>query len=131
MKTYLTLEQISQSYPITDKELSELLNDNYAIFVQQSDGLYKAYDSDMVADYIAERDISPEQFDHLRGALISINEGAAKYDVANSTLSNWVTRHAIEIKSEEKNRKYVDEADLAYLVTVSKAKASRAGRKIF
>jgi phage antirepressor YoqD-like protein len=130
MKTYLTLEQLAQSYPITDKELSELLNDNHAIFIQQG-GLYKAYDSDIVADYIAERDISPAQFDHLRGALISINEGAAKYDVANSTLSNWVTRHAIEIRSEEKNRKFVDEADLAYLVTVSKAKASRAGRKIF
>lgn len=55
---------------------------------------------------------------HLKGTTIWISEAARKYGIASPTIAIWVQRGIIETLGHEKNRRLIDEADVAYCAEV-------------
>jgi hypothetical protein len=133
MKTYISRAEALQRYKITPAELDKLLETDQldtVLLLHDGDRELIIYD-DSLAAYIGERDIRPENFAHLSGNLLGMNEAGLKYRVTPSTVSRWVTQGKLEVKAEEANRKLVDEADVAYLAALGRAKKMRRGKKVF
>ena len=132
MKAYLTHQQALDRYPLAEDELKRLIDQGVdaveLIHNNQSELIF--YD-DALAAYVAERDITPEKFDHLRGNLLGIGESAREYKLGQATISKWVQQGKLEIKAYESNKKLVDEADVAYLAELGRAKKMRPGKKVF
>jgi hypothetical protein len=133
MKTYLSRTEALTRYPLTETELDRLLAEgkvNTASLVCHDGPQLIFYDDDLAA-YVAERDITPAKFDHLRGHLMGIGEAAREYKLSQVTISQWVQQGRLEIKREEGQKKFVDEADVAYLAALGRAKKMRPGKKVF
>lgn len=133
MKTYLSRAEALTRYPLTETELNRLLDQgrvNTVNLVCQDGPQLIFYDDDLAA-YVAERDITPSKFDHLRGHLLGIGEAAREYRLNSSSISKWVNQGKLEIKGAEANKKLVDEADVAYLAALGRAKKMRPGKKVF
>lgn len=134
MKTYLTRAETLRRYNITETELDHLLQAERLDTVRLLDtgGEKLAFYDDDLAAYVADRDITPEKFDHLRGNLLGMNEAGLKHGVTSSTISRWVKQGQLEVKgTESRNKKLVDEADVAYLAELGRAKKMRPGKKVF
>ena len=134
MKLFLTRQRALETYPITPAELDDLVSGwTYPLLVtldfngHQEAGLY----TDALATYVADRDIKPAQFEHLRGNLLGMSEAAVKYRLRISTVSSWARQEVLQVKGEEGLKKLVDEADVAYLAAKSYAKNIRSGKKVF
>lgn len=134
MKLYLIREQALTNYRITEHELDKLIDNDQVntILVEEPTGerILAIYDDDLAA-YIAERDITPEKFDHLRGNLLGMNEAGLKYGVTSATISRWASQKILEVKGQDGLKKLVDEADIAYLAALGRAKKMRPGKKPF
>ncbi len=133
MKTYLSRAEALTRYPLTETELDRLLDQgrvNTVNLLCEGKPQLILYDDDLAA-YVAERDITPAKFDHLRGNLLGMNEAGLKYGVTSATISRWVAQGKLEVKGEELNKKLVDEADIAYLSALGRAKKMRPGKKVF
>ena len=68
---------------------------------------------------------------HLRGTPIWISEASRKYGIPTGTLTRWAQRGLIRRLGKEKNRVLVDEADVAYCVTVYRRRGGKRGRRLF
>lgn len=134
MKLYLTKQQALTDYPITETELDSLIDSGQVNAVLLKNGSVEQvaiYDDDLAA-YCAERDISPEQFDDLRDKKIGITEAALKYQVAPMVISGWIKQGRLNIiGSAPRNKKLINEAEIAYLAEIGRAKKMRPGKKPF
>ena len=132
MKLYLTKEQALKNYPLTAAELDRLIEAGTVdtVTVSNGDKQLALYDDDL-ASYVADRDITPEKFDHLRGNLLGMTEAGLKHGVSSSTISRWAVQGILEVKGEDGQKKLVDEADVAYLAALGRAKKMRHGKKPF
>lgn len=130
MRLYLTKKQALEKYPITEAELYNLITAAASDDIIQGNGEEMIYD-DAIAAYVAERDITPEKFKDLKGNLLGLNEAGLKYGISMSVISRWAKRGLLEIKREEGLKKLVDEADVAYLAKIGRAKKMRPGKKPF
>lgn len=133
MKTYLSRAEALTRYPLTETELDRLLAQGRVNTVNLvcHDGPQLIFYDDDLAAYVAERDITPAKFDHLRGHLLGIGEAAREYKINSNTISRWAAQGKLGIKGEELNKKLVDEADVAYLAALGRAKKMRPGKKVF
>lgn len=132
-KLYLTKTEALERYPLDPDELEGLIREErvtYVTVADQGQEILGVYDDDLAA-YVAERDITPEKFKHLRGNLLNLNQASLEYKLTSSTLSRWVQQGVIEVKKEEGVEKFVDEADVAYIAALAKAKKIRKGKKLF
>ena len=57
---------------------------------------------------------------HLKGKPIHLSGAARKYDVPLVTISQWVKKGYISVMGMDKNKKMLDEADVAYCAEVRK-----------
>lgn len=135
MKTYLIKERALTAYKISEAELDQLIEQNRldTAIVVDTEGheTLAVYDDDLSA-YVADRDITPDKFSHLKGNLLGLTEASLKYNVAPGVVSGWVQQGRLDIKGyAERNKKLIDEADIAYLVAVGRAKGMRPGKKPF
>jgi hypothetical protein len=133
MKLYLTKKQALENYPLTEEELNDLIETNQVdavLVADNGDKRLALYDDDLAA-YIAERDITPEKFNHLRGNLLGMTEAGLKHGVSSSTISRWVNQGVLDVKGQDGLKKLVDEADVAYLTKLGRAKKMRPGKKPF
>lgn len=135
MKTYLIKERALTAYKISEAELDQLIEQNRldTAIVVDTEGheTLAVYDDDLSA-YVADRDITPEQFSHLRGNLLGLTEAGLKYGVAPRVVSGWAQQGKLDIKGyAERNKKLIDEADIAFLVALGRAKGMRPGKKPF
>lgn len=131
MKTYLTRAEALRRYEITETELDQLAEQLDTVRLLDNGGEKLAFYDDDLAAYVADRDITPEKFNHLRGNLLGIGEAARKYQVNSTTISRWVAQGQLEVKGSEGQKKLVNEADVAYLVELGRAKKMRPGKKVF
>lgn len=133
MKTYLSRVESLKRYPLSPAELDRLLAEGRVNTVNlvSDDGPQLIFYDDDLAAYVAERDITPAKFDNLRGHLMGIGEAAREYKLGQGTISQWAKQGKLEIKGEEANKKLVDEADVAYLAALGRAKKMRPGKKVF
>ncbi len=133
MKTYITRAEALNRYQITAAKLDELINTgelDIVHLVDNGNSQMVIYDDDLAA-FVAERDITPEKFAHLRGNLIGIGEAAREYEIGHGTISRWIKQGNLKVNGLEKNKKLVDESDVAYLAALGRAKKMRAGKKVF
>lgn len=135
MKTYLVREQALRTYKLTEPELDNLINQNKvdtALIINSEGTEHLAIYDDDLAAYTADRDITPAKFKHLCGNLLSMTEASYKYQVPTSVISGWVRQGLLHIKDTGlRNSKFIDEADVAYLVELGRAKKMRPGKKPF
>jgi len=133
MRTYLTKNVATQKYNLTPEKLDGLIAQGLVTVYELESEQGKqpiVYDDDL-SSYFADINITPEQFENLRGNLISMSDAAEKYKVHSSRISQWVQRGYLEFHGWDRNRKLVDEADVAYMTTIMQAKKLRPGKKIF
>lgn len=67
----------------------------------------------------------------LIGVPIHLREACRKYDIALSTLSRWVNRGLVKKLPAIKNKIMLDEAYVAYAVSVLKSSKDTRGRWLF
>jgi len=133
MRTYLTIPKALEQYPKLDKPTLDRLIETGKITtfmlkdVQNSQPI--VYDDD-IASYFADKNITPEQFEPLRGNLLSMNEAIKKYELSGGAISRWVSYGWLTVTKSNGNKKYVDEADVAYIAKLSQAKKIRPGKKL-
>jgi predicted site-specific integrase-resolvase len=72
-----------------------------------------------------------KKFKHLAGKPIHLSAACSKYDIALSTLSQWVHRGLIKRLGKEKNKVMLDEAYVAYAVEVKKTYPNSKGKWLF
>jgi hypothetical protein len=132
-KLYITAEKALRRYNITADELEELVEagELLAAVLELEDGEKTIYYDDDLAAYAAERDIKPNNFEHLKGNLLGYTEAALKYKLNPSNVSRWVHLGFLEMKGTRGRKKLVDEADVAYLAAKGKAMKMRSGKKVF
>jgi hypothetical protein len=132
-KLYLTRGQALSNYNLTETELDKLIKQGQVktVIVAGNDQKQPCFYDDDLAAYVAERDISPEKFKHLKGNLLGMAEAGLRHGVTSSTVSRWASRGVLEIKGTDGLKKLVDEADVAYLAELGRAKKMRPGKKVF
>ena len=133
MKLYVTRARAPKNYKITEKELDNLIETGQVntILVETDENRTLAIYDDDLAAYVAERDITPEKFEHLRGNLLGMNEAGLKHGVTSATISRWASQGVLDIRGQDGLKKLVDEADVAYLVALGRAKKMRPGKRPF
>jgi len=133
MKTYLTLKDAVAEYNIKPEKLQDLIDqgDVKTALLDGNDSQLIVSKDDIKA-YVAERDITREQFEHLDGVEIGVNEAAIKYRFSSGTLSRWVQEGKIRLIRQEGNyKKLINEADVAYARALADAKGLCPGRSLF
>jgi hypothetical protein len=134
MKLYLTKQQALDDYPVTEVELDLLIDQgklNAIMLKNRDEQILAIYDDDL-ASYIAERDISPEMFDDLKDKQIGITEAGLKYQVSPMVISGWIKQGRLNIVGNgPRNKKFINEAEVAYLAKIGQAKKMRPGKKPF
>lgn len=133
MKLYLTRQQALAYHPLTEGELDNLINTGQvdAVLIDHDGEKTLALYDDDLRNYITDRDITPEQFNDRRGKLLGLSEAGMKYSVNPRTVARWASQGVLEVKGTEGQKKLVDEADVAYLAAVGRAKKMRPGKKPF
>jgi len=129
MKIYKTLQDAAEKYNIEPERLQELVDQGEVRSGMLGDELIVLEDD--VRTYVAERDVTREQFKHLEGVEIGINQAAIKYRFTGVTISDWVRRGKIRLIRQRGNRKLINEADVAYARALADIKGLRSGRPLF
>ena len=129
MKIYKTLQDAAEKYNIEPERLQELVDQGEVRSGMLNDELIVLEDD--VRTYVAERDVTREQFKHLEGVEIGINQAAIKYRFTGVTISDWVKRGEIRLIRQRGNRKLINEADVAYARALADIKGMRSGRPLF
>ena len=129
MKIYKTLKDAAEKYNVEPEKLQELVDQGDVRCGMLGDELIVLEDD--VRTYVAERDVTREQFKHLEGVEIGINQAAIKYRFTGVTIADWVKRGKIRIIRQQGNRKLINEADVAYARALADIKGLRSGRPLF
>jgi len=129
MKIYKTLQDAAEKYNIEPERLQELVDQGEVRSGMLNDELIVLEDD--VRTYVAERDVTREQFKHLEGVEIGINQAAIKYRFTGVTIADWVKRGKIRLIRQRGNRKLINEADVAYARALADIKGLRSGRPLF
>ncbi|MEM7028011.1 MAG: hypothetical protein AAF629_00355 [Chloroflexota bacterium] len=121
--TYISLEQAAYKYGISEKVLLDQINSGTLDGVELKTGEILVVDKKIDPSL----DIKKTDFDHMRGRKISMVEARQKYNIGSSTLTRWTQAGYIAVLQENELRgrgqkKYIDEADVAYCAAVYKAK---------
>ena len=133
MKTFITRAEALSRYKLKENELNDLIEGDRVTCLILEDGEREEmifYDDDLAA-YRAERDITPANFAHLRGNLLGFGEAARAHRLNQVTISRWVKQGQLTVKGRDGQKKLIDEADVAYLAALGRAKNIRPGKKVF
>jgi len=129
MKIYKTLKDAAEKYNVEPEKLQELVDQGDVRSGMLGDELIVLEDD--VRTYVAEREVPREQFKHLEGVEIGVNQAAIKYRFNGVTLSEWVRKGKIRLIRQKGNRKLINEADVAYARALADIKGLRSGRPLF
>ena len=129
MKVYKTLKDAAEKYNVEPEKLQELTDQGNVHTVLFEDELLVSEDD--VRTYVAQRDVRREQFKHLEGVEIGLNQAAIKYGFSTVVLSDWMKRGQVRFIRKQGNRKIINEADVAYARALADIKGLRSGRPLF
>jgi predicted site-specific integrase-resolvase len=131
LEAYLTLPEAARKYGVSRDALTRLARDGIIRAVQNEEGTAVITVSTVAAAADVIRDeIRPEQYEHLRGERIRLMEASRKYDVADQNLYRWAERRYIHILDQGFQRLELDEADVAYVVTIHRRAQELTGSPI-
>ncbi|TEU11766.1 MAG: DNA-binding protein [Anaerolineales bacterium] len=129
MKIYKTLKDAAEKYNVEPEKLQELVDQGDVRSGMLGDELIVLEDD--VRTYVAERDVTREQFKHLEGVEIGVNQAAIKYRFNGVTIAEWVRKDKIRLIRQKGNRRMINEADVAYARALADIKGVRSGRPLF
>lgn len=134
--TLLRLHQAAREYKIPEGELNALIEDgNLEFYELDDDGqCVRLVTADDIAAIAAEKFVKRESFKHLEGTPIGISEAGLKYGFHVGTISQWVEDgHIREIGPDpnHKQRRLINEADVAYAATLRDLKGIKPGRSLW
>jgi predicted site-specific integrase-resolvase len=119
LPTYLPIAEAARKYGMSVSRLRALINDGKIKAAMVMNNL--VVDEDEVrAKTIQRKEDLPEykKHAHLKGVPIWVSEAARKYQITDRTIINWVERGFIKTLGYEKNRRLLDEADVAYCAEI-------------
>ena len=126
--TYLPLSQAAKKYNISENVLTRMIQDGRIEGAQLPSGELLVSD-DGLGQTKTKEQIIEENFAHLRGQAIAINEAAEKYNLQYMTIRRWIAHGYIEVIDDGYPMK-IDEADIAYCARIYQERGRR-GTRIF
>ena len=133
MKTYRHLVDAATQYDIEPEKLRELVEEKAirAQYLQNEHGKQLIVLDRDVRAWVADRDVTCEQFKHLDGTPIMLSEAAKKYGFSTSSLWRWIGQEHIRVIKRVGKRVFLDEADIAYARALADMKKLRSGQALF
>lgn len=129
MKTYLTKQQATKKYGLSENELNDLLSSEFLKVASLNGEIILLEDS--IRNHLAMR-LDRQQFTALDGEPILLREAAQKYGFKIGSLARWVTQGHIRILATEGNyRIFLNEGDVAYARALANVRGIRSGRPLF
>jgi predicted site-specific integrase-resolvase len=126
-ETYITLQEASQRYNLDTQLLTHFVEDG-KIRGGRFNGTFVLREDDVKEAQRLDR----TQFAHLDGHEIHLSEASRKYEIPMSSLSRWASQGKIAVIRLEKNRKILNEADIAYARALIDAQGGhKRGRSVF
>ncbi|MEW5958399.1 MAG: hypothetical protein AB1801_11775 [Chloroflexota bacterium] len=116
--TYLPLPEAARKYELSEKVLTQLIQAGKIEAVRLPSGeVLVSADNGRPKN---KETILDEEFVSLRGRLITVTEGAEKYDLHRNTILEWVRKEYITAKKQggRGSRMELDEAELAYCAKI-------------
>jgi len=133
LETRISLEEAAKKYDVSIKALTRLVQDGIIRLAHTKKGdnvITVSTVDNATAVRIILDEIRPEQYEHLRGERIRLMEASRKYDVADQSLYRWAERQYIHILDQGVQRLELDEANVAYVVTIYKRAQELTGSPI-
>jgi transposase-like protein len=115
LETQISLKDIAQQYGISADALTRLTQDGIIRANHSEEEKTVSVSTVAAAASVLRREVRPEQYKHLRGRRIRVNEAAAKYDVPPPNISRWIKLEYIQVLGSGFQRTEIDEADIAYI----------------
>lgn len=129
LDTYLTLQEATQRYKLDPQLLTRYINDG-RIRGGKLNGTLVLSERD--TQQVAEQQVEKKRFKHLDGREIHLSEASRKYNIPMSSLSRWADQGKIAVMGTNKNRRLLNEADVAYIRALIDAKGGhKRGRSLF
>jgi len=133
VETYIPVKDAARKYGVPVEALTRLVQDGIIKLARTEEGdsviTVSTVDNTTAARIILE-EIHPEQYEHLRGEGIRLMEASRKYSVADQNLYRWAGRRYIHVLGQGFQRLELDEADVAYVVTVHRRAQELTGSPI-
>jgi len=131
----LRLREAAAEYKIPEPELRDLVEQGRLKLYEMDDesGRIWLVAKDEVATIAAARFIRRENFKYLEGVSISISEASFKYKFHVGTLSKWARSGKIReigLDPHHKQRRFINEADVAYLAALRDILGTRPGHRL-
>lgn len=127
LETYITLQEAVQRYNLDSALLTRSV-ENGTIRGGKFNGTFVLLEEDVKKTQHLDR----TQFAHLDGRKIHLSEAARKYKIPLSSLSRWANQGKIAVIDQEKNRRILNEADVAYARALIDAQGGhKRGRSVF
>ncbi|WP_322508051.1 hypothetical protein [Anaerolinea sp.] len=119
LPTFLPLSEAARKYGLDEARLRALIEKG-KIRAGVIAGEMVVSEDELRDQAVTRKEDLPEykKNAHLRGVPIWIGEASRKYGIPDRTIINWVKRGFIRTLGQDKNRKLVDEADIAYCAEV-------------
>lgn len=119
LPTFLPVSEAARKYGLEEARLRELVEKG-KIRAGVIAGEMVVSEDEVRNQAVTRKEDLPEykKHAHLKGVPIWISEAERKYRVPNPTISVWVKRGLIKVLGYEKNRKLIDEADVAYCAEI-------------
>ncbi|HCE17667.1 MAG TPA: hypothetical protein DEQ80_07390 [Anaerolinea thermolimosa] len=119
LPTFLPLPEAARKYGLDEARLRALIEEG-KIRAGVIAGEMVVSEDELRDQAVTRKEDLPEykKHAHLRGTSIWINEAARKYDIPGPTITVWVQRGIIRTLGYDKNRKLIDEADIAYCAEI-------------
>ncbi|MFZ5884053.1 MAG: hypothetical protein ACOYYI_09765 [Chloroflexota bacterium] len=119
LPTFIPLPEAARKYGLSQARLRSLVESG-KIRAGVIEGKMVVSEEEVREQTVARKEDLPEykKHAHLKGVPIWISEAERKYGVANPTISVWVKRGIIKVIGHDKNRKLIDEADMAYCAEI-------------
>ncbi|MFZ5882475.1 MAG: helix-turn-helix domain-containing protein [Chloroflexota bacterium] len=119
LPTLLSLPEAARKYGLSEARLKTMI-DNGKIKAAMIGEEIVVNEDEVRAKTIQRKEDLPEykKHAHLKGVPIWVSEAARKYQITDRTIINWVERGFIKTLGYEKNRRLLDEADVAYCAEI-------------
>lgn len=127
----LRVHEAANKYKIPEREIRDLIGDDKLPVYDL--GGEMLVNQDDIANIAASR-LTKESFAHLEGVAIGVSEAALKYRFHIGTISQWVSEgHIRDIGPDprHKQRRLINEADVAYAAALRDIKGLRAGKSLW
>jgi hypothetical protein len=130
----LQVKEAAAKYKIPEREIRDLIEAGRLDLYTADDDQTELIAKEAIGALAAARFVRRENFGHLEGAPIGISEAALKYRFHVGTISQWVEDgHIREIGPDprHKQRRLINEADVAYAAALRDLKGIKPGRSLW